>query len=132
MKGYQMAKKKEPKYIGRYGEVLEDVEFIDDKPDFDGRLMLKGFGVDKNGIKSEVVFQVSARTGKKDGRYFIRRKNENGKEADTEESRYENGVLNGRESYHHYVYLPWYNHITTFETNWYTEEVLKNSRKEQK
>ncbi|MBR6232163.1 MAG: hypothetical protein IKQ99_03595 [Alphaproteobacteria bacterium] len=67
-----MAKKKEePKYIGRYGEVLEDVEEIESPIDPSEPIRLRGWGVDEKGVKREVVFQVSRKTGKKHGYYLI-------------------------------------------------------------
>ena len=127
-----MTEKKEPEYIGRYGEVLEGVEFADNTPDHDGRLMLTGYGLDKAGVKSEVVFHISAKTGKKDGIYFITRKTENGKEEYTEESMYENGVLNGKESHHHYVRGPLNEHTVTFETSWVHGKNIEELKKREK
>ncbi|MBR6412625.1 MAG: hypothetical protein IKS41_05650 [Alphaproteobacteria bacterium] len=72
-------KKEEPKYIGRYGEVLEDVKewgsTIDDPSE---PICLRGWGVDENGVKREVLFHVSRKTGKKCGRYLIYRPKEEG------------------------------------------------------
>ena len=79
-----MTKKKEPKYIGRYGEILKDVEedrrLINDEwvawhpnPEL---LPLKGWGIDENGVKREVRFSVSRKTGKKCGEYLIYRPKE--------------------------------------------------------
>ena len=78
MKGLKMAtKKEEPKYIGRYGEVLKDVQeyTVDDElfnpnPEF---LLLGGQGIDEKGLERTVMFHVSRKTGKKCGGYTIYR-----------------------------------------------------------
>ncbi len=75
-------KKEEPKYIGRYGEVLEDVQEVTDK-EVIRRLMaykddkdpikrfFEGTGLDAWGRKRKVMFSVDKRTNKKQGRYVI-------------------------------------------------------------
>ena len=79
-----MTKKKEPQYVGRYGEVLEGVEedkclLVNGKwesastPEI---LNLRGWGIDKDGIKRRVRFSVSRKTGKKCGWYNIYRSKE--------------------------------------------------------
>lgn len=73
MKGYQMTEKKEPEYIGRYGEVLEDVQETKEslkKRDPKTRT-LEAIGLDDKGNKRRVVFQVSRKTNRKYGSYLI-------------------------------------------------------------
>ena len=80
-------KKEEPKYMGRYGEVLEDVH--EDRsllvqldngetvPYSDPKVLdLVGWGIDEKGVKRRVRFDVSRKTGKKCGFYGIYRSRE--------------------------------------------------------
>ena len=113
MKGYQMTKKKEPKYIGRYGEEIQNVK-IEGFCDKDGErvpegkanhILITGMGRDAKGRKAKVRFTVLKKNHIKDGMYEIRRKispGEFGPSFDKgslyiEDSRYLNGRLHGEE-----------------------------------
>ena len=101
-----MAEKEEkPKYIGRYGEVLEITKECRASWLGDTHKYVEGKGIDKDGNPATVVFTVSLKTGKIDGKYGIER--ETSKECDGEDasiyefycesSYFKDGVLHGEE-----------------------------------
>ncbi len=100
-------KKEEPKYIGRYGEVLEDVKEIE-RPKNSSKLMrLTGWGIDVKGIRRQVEFDVSRKTGKKCGFYYILRPKEEQNEdyhllgiGCIEVCQYLNDLLHGDDTYY--------------------------------
>ena len=76
-----MLEKKEQEYIGRYGEILENVREIKDSyffsdencifPRKNNMLILEGIGLNKKGEKRKVIFQVSTKSHTKEGPYEI-------------------------------------------------------------
>ena len=111
MKGYQMAKKKEPEFIGRHGEVIQNVK-IKGFCDNNGKrvpekkadhVLITGIGKDMKGRKANVRFTVLKESHIKDGMYEITRElppSESGLSFTSdyrEDLRYLNGRLHGKE-----------------------------------
>lgn len=73
-----MTEKKEPQYIGRYGEVLKRVK-RQHNPAYEKveqrTWIMEGIGLDEFGNKRKVIFEVSRKTNKKLGFYSILRPN---------------------------------------------------------
>ena len=109
----------EQKYIGRYGEILENVQEcsvdylnrelsnITKLPSSESltedRITMHGWGINKNGERAHIIFQVSKKTGKKEGCYIVDKyvTYKNGfQERLSEISYYQIDLLNGRE-YHY-------------------------------
>ena len=109
--------KKSPQYIGRYGEVIKEARII---KECDGKLTIRGQGLDKDGNTSIVTFEASSTTGKKCGHYHISKEpEEHGGDYYEEESNYTNDILNGLER--HYHFRPWIfgrHEVETFRTTW--------------
>ena len=68
-----MTEKNEPQYIGRYGEVLENVHEMEHSLEEKNpkTRTLGAIGLDERGVKRRIMFDISRKTGKKCGRYYI-------------------------------------------------------------
>jgi len=86
----------EKKYIGRYGEEIRNVSVCEDNGE---TLIMKGWGKSKEGENVPVFFEVSTKTGKKDGFYRSYTPIKAGSLYDThiEEMNYKDDLLDGRE-----------------------------------
>ena len=107
-------------YIGRYGEVLKNIQETKESLETKNPqvVTLEGIGVDEMGKERVVRFDVSRKTGKKNGAYFILRP----LEADEnlgglwgsrffphwiEVCRYANDLLHGEDSFYNEAGLLW-------------------------
>ena len=150
-----MTEKKEPKFIGRYGEVLENVKCIEPDcyrngstapPNKGTHMYMRGECALTKHESGTACFLVSKKTGKKDGFYSVRtiltkeQRDALGRKAAryteyVEECHFLNDVLHGKEEHYYICHFGTQFDIggldgTVFETTWYRGKEISGKRAE--